>query len=186
MPVVIWSDCDCDVRPTLLCRTPMLTLALAHTLVSRLHMAPPLHLDGPYPFALTVQVVLSGMWHTRGSCTVQELCSGVHEHLAVLQQYLDRLAWLVSRGEGSRVSLPTGATGANARGRRASLTLLVLNQMLEKKLEVVDILQQVLGGALHAQGDAASPAQQAHQVYPPAPSPPPVGTMTDKCTLMCA
>jgi hypothetical protein len=97
------------------------------------------------------------------SCTLQALCNSVHDHLAVIDSFLHELALHTSND--ARVPLSSLIAGG-ARGSRGqtSLTLLVLNQMLKNRLEVVDILQEVVEGAQHRGGLAgSSPAQQAHQ-----------------------
>ena len=98
------------------------------------------------------------------SCTLQALCTAVHEHLSVMDSYLGRLARLVKTqcrvqlsraGEGGRGNAPSAA----------SITLLVLNNILEHKLKLADTLEQVLEGAMHRKGGEASPAREAHQVF---------------------
>ena len=89
----------------------------------------------------------------------------MYEHLSVVDLYLYKLAMLSNNN--SRVSLGNGSTvGAGAvgiGGRHASLSLLVLGHMVDKKLEIVKTLEEVLDGVLHAGSVLASPAQQAHR-----------------------
>ena len=94
------------------------------------------------------------------ACTIQALFSCVHDHLAVIDKYVHEVASLAENDGG--VCLATGTVLNGDRAPRASLTLLVLAQVLKKQLDMVKVLEEVVRGALHRDTEAATEAQQAH------------------------